>query len=100
MPVLSLYLVDLMPVFWAILLAFSVSAASRGTERLLLGLTVPGLIGFGFYAAGYPARTQLFAAVGTAAIVAAVRFASGLVRRVRRSFTDAEERPSPEDYHS
>ena len=100
MPALSFYLVDLMPVFWAVLLACSVSAASRGAERLLFGLTVPSLIGFGFYAAGYPARTQLIAAVGTAAIIAAVRLASRLTRLVRRSFADEEERPAPGDYHS
>lgn len=78
------YLVDLMPVFWAVLLVVSVSAASRSDAKWLVLLTVPGLIGFAFYAASYPARTQVAAAVGTAALVLAVRMAARLVRLVRR----------------
>lgn len=78
------YLVDLMPVFWAVLLVVSVSAASQCGAKWLVLLTVPGLIGFAFYAVSYPARTQVAAAVGTAALVLAVRMAARLVRLVRR----------------
>ena len=84
---MSLYLVDLMPVLWSVLLVVSVAIASRGNELWLIYATVPGLIGFAFYAAGYPARTEVFAAVCTAALIGTVRLSRRLVSCVRRFFS-------------
>lgn len=78
------YLVDLMPVFWAILSAVTVFAAADGRDAFLFFGTAPSLVGFGYYAGGYPARTQLAAALGTLAIIASVALARRLIRRVRR----------------